>query len=78
MKYIDQWLSGLGLEHVIPLLKEHNITTPKKLASLSLRDMYEVIGVENAEDRKKLYYLIQRLQTVIHILLNHNQIIKHH
>jgi len=26
--------------------------------------MYEVVGVEDAEDRKKLYFLIQRLQTV--------------
>jgi hypothetical protein len=42
MRYIDQWLSGLGLDHVIPLLQAHGITTPKKLALLSLRDIYEV------------------------------------
>ena len=86
MKYIDQWLSGLGLEYIIPKLYENGITTPKKLALLTLRDMYEVgkcvsvlrkshlflfdsllntVGVEDAEDRKKLYYLIQRLQKVI-------------
>lgn len=65
MRYIDQWLSGLGLEYIIPKLKENGITTPKKLAQLTLRDMYEVVGVEDAEDRKKLYYLIQRLQTIL-------------
>ena len=42
MSYIDQWLTGLGLEYVIPKLKEQGITTPKKLATLSLREMYEV------------------------------------
>ena len=42
MRYIDSWLSGLGLEYIIPKLKANGITTPKKLAMLSLRDMYEV------------------------------------
>jgi len=65
MRYIDQWLSGLGLDHIIPLLQEHGITTPNKLAQLSLREMYEVVGVNDAEDRKKLYFLIQRLQSIL-------------
>lgn len=64
MRYIDSWLAGLGLDYIIPKLKANGITTPKKLALLSLRDMYEVVGVEDAEDRKKLYFLIQRLQAV--------------
>ena len=42
MRYIDKWLSGLGLDYIIPKLVENGITTPKKLAQLSLRDMYEV------------------------------------
>jgi predicted flap endonuclease-1-like 5' DNA nuclease len=42
MKYIDKWLSGLGLEYIIPKLEENGITTPKKLAQLTLRDMFEV------------------------------------
>ena len=89
MRYIDSWLTGLGLEYIIPKLKANGITTPKKLAQLTLRDMYEVgkqhkyvmlgtpfehnlflldfhaVGVEDTEDRKKLYFLIQRLHTVI-------------
>ena len=64
MKYIDSWLMGLGLEYIIPKLEAHGLTTPKKLALLSLRDIYEVVGVEDAEDRKKLYFLIQRLKSV--------------
>lgn len=65
MRYIDSWLTGLGLEYIIPKLKANGITTPKKLALLTLRDMYEVVGVEDAEDRKKLYFLIQRLHTIL-------------
>jgi hypothetical protein len=42
MRYIETWLTGLGLEYVIPKLKCQGITTPKKLATLSLRDIYEV------------------------------------
>lgn len=34
--------SPIGLEHIIPMLTEQGITTPKKLAQLSLRDMYEI------------------------------------
>lgn len=93
MRYIDSWLTGLGLDYIIPKLKANGITTPKKLAQLTLRDMYEVgestrlpfvvfsipyqfykfccaVGVEDTEDRKKLYFLIQRLHTVqcIHTL----------
>jgi hypothetical protein len=42
MKYIDSWLKGLGLEYIIPKLKANGITTPKKLAMLTLRDMFDV------------------------------------
>lgn len=48
MRYIDSWLSGLGLEYIIPKLKANGITTPKKLAMLSLRDMYEVGKLNHA------------------------------
>lgn len=90
MRYIDTWLNGLGLDYIIPKLRDHGITTPKQLATLSLREIYEVgmftlydtckglfvefysctksftvlVGVEDSDDRKKLYFLIQRLQTV--------------
>lgn len=42
MRYIETWLTGLGLDYIIPKLKAQGITTPKKLAALSLRDIYEV------------------------------------
>ncbi len=32
----------IGLEYILPNLKENGITNPKKLAQLSLRDMYEI------------------------------------
>lgn len=67
MKYIDKWLENLGLEYIIPKLEKCGINTPKKLAKLSLKDMYELVGIEDPEHRKKLYYLIQRLQQVYYI-----------
>jgi hypothetical protein len=39
MKYIESWLTGLGLESIIPKLEQNGITTPKKLAALTLKDM---------------------------------------
>lgn len=42
MQFIEQWLSGLGLDYIIPKLKDNGITTPKKLSALSLKDMYEI------------------------------------
>lgn len=42
MRYIDTWLSGLGLDYIVPKLKANGITTPKKLATLTLREIYEV------------------------------------
>jgi predicted aldo/keto reductase-like oxidoreductase len=42
MRYIDTWLNGLGLDYIIPKLRDHGITTPKQLATLSLREIYEV------------------------------------
>eukprot|EP01042_Synura_sphagnicola_P032592 gene32592-41915_t len=65
MRYIETWLTGLGLEYIIPKLKAQGITTPKKLAALSLRDIYEVVGVEDTDDRKKLYFLIRRLKSIL-------------
>ena len=41
MKYIDSWLQGLGLDYVTPKLKAHGVTTPKRLAQLTLRDMFD-------------------------------------
>jgi len=42
MKYIESWLTGLGLESIIGKLEANGINTPKKLAALSLRDMYVI------------------------------------
>ena len=64
MKYIDSWLSGLGLQYLIPKLQASNVTTPKRLAQLSAKDIYEVVG-DNEEDRRKISFLIQRLQNIL-------------
>jgi hypothetical protein len=57
MKYIESWLKGLGLEDIIPKLESNGITTPKKLAALSLKDMYEVGKCGNYECLTALFEL---------------------
>jgi hypothetical protein len=57
MRYIDKWLTGLGLDYIIPKLLENGITTPKKLAQLSLRDMYEV-GKLNFSPQNMSYIIL--------------------
>ena len=69
MRYIDSWLSGLGLEYIIPKLKANGITTPKKLAMLTLRDMYEVGKLTGAwfqQDRVMFEFLFQYYVTKYH------------
>ena len=69
MRYIDSWLSGLGLEYIIPKLKANGITTPKKLAMLTLRDMYEVgklLGAWFQRDRVIFEFLFQYHVTNYH------------
>ena len=42
MQFIEQWLSGLELDYIVPKLKENGVTTPKRLAGLTPKDMLEL------------------------------------
>jgi len=61
MGLVTTWLSGIGLSHAIPAFKAAGIVTPAALAELDLA-FYEALGVEDPADRRKLFYLVQRIK----------------
>mmetsp|Transcript_27178 Transcript_27178/g.41330 ORF Transcript_27178/g.41330 Transcript_27178/m.41330 type:complete len:132 (-) Transcript_27178:67-462(-) len=61
MGLVSTWLSGIGLSHAIPAFKAAGIVTPAALAELDLAH-YEALGVKDPTDRRKLFYLVQRIK----------------
>lgn len=61
MGLVSTWLSGIGLSHAIPTFKAAGIVTPAALAELDLAH-YEALGVKDPTDRRKLFYLVQRIK----------------
>lgn len=61
MGLVSTWLSGIGLSHAIPSFKAAGIVTPAALAELDLAH-YEALGVKDPTDRRKLFYLVQRIK----------------
>ena len=64
MTLVATWLSGIGLSHVIPSFKAAGIVSPKDLAELDLA-YYEALGVTEPGDRRKLFYLVQRIKMAV-------------
>jgi hypothetical protein len=64
MGLIATWLSGIGLAHCIPSFKAAGIVSPKDLAELDLAH-YEALGVSEPADRRKLFYLVQRIKMAV-------------
>ncbi|KAG5192567.1 hypothetical protein JKP88DRAFT_138748, partial [Tribonema minus] len=64
MVLVETWLSGIGLGYAIPTFKAQGVIVPEKLSRLSL-DEFEGLGVTNTEDRKKLFYLVQRVRLAV-------------
>ena len=58
---VFEWLERIGLGYAIPYFKEKNITSPKALTSLTIKD-YEDLHVSDLSDRKRLYELVQRVR----------------
>jgi len=61
MGLVSTWLSGIGLSHAIPAFQAAGIVTPAALAELDLAH-YEALGVKDPTDRRKLFYLVQRIK----------------
>lgn len=61
---VNNWLHNVGLNHVVPTFESHGISNANDLVKLKLAD-YVSLGVVDSDDRKKLYYLIQRIKMEI-------------
>lgn len=58
---VATWLTGIGLEYAVPSFEAAGIVTPAALAELSIAH-FEALGISQAEDRRKLFYLVQRIK----------------
>ena len=61
MGLVSTWLNGIGLGHAIATFKAAGIVTPSALAELDISH-YEALGVSDPADRRKLFYLVQRIK----------------
>jgi len=64
MGLVTTWLKGIGLTHAVQSFRNAGINTPGALAKLEL-GQYEDLGVVDATDRKKLFYLVQRIKMAV-------------
>lgn len=64
MGLVSTWLTGIGLGHAVSTFKAAGIVTPSDLADLQV-DHYGALGVTEAADRKKLFYLVQRIKMAV-------------
>ena len=61
---VSNWLTDVGLTHVIPQFESQGISNVNDLVKLKYQD-YPSLGVIESDDRKTLYYLIQRIKIEI-------------
>ena len=64
MGLVSTWLAGIGLSHAVPNFRAAGIVSPSDLAELELTH-YEALGVSAPGDRKKLFYLVQRIKMAV-------------
>jgi len=58
---VGRWLEGIGLDYAVGSFQAAGITTPAALAELEV-EFFSALGVESAEDRRKLFFLVQRIK----------------
>ncbi|GKY96424.1 hypothetical protein MPSEU_000601900 [Mayamaea pseudoterrestris] len=61
MKLVETWLQGIGLHAHIGTFEAAGITTPSALAELDVSH-FEALGIQNADNRRKLFFLVQRIK----------------
>jgi len=61
---VNSWLQGIGLADAIPKFQAAGITSPSALAELDVA-FFEGLGVEKASDRRKLFFLVQRIKMAV-------------
>ena len=63
-RLVEGWLQGIGLGYAVSSFKDHHLLTPEDLSQLQLED-FEALGVVDLADRKKLFYLTQRVRLAV-------------
>ena len=62
---VQTWLAAIGLSpQIVETFDAAGIVNPKDLAELEVCH-YPALGVKNAADRKKLFYLVQRVKMAV-------------
>ena len=61
MGLVATWLNGIGLRSVVPTFEAAGIVSPAHLADLDV-SYFESLGVTDPDDRRKLFYLVQRIK----------------
>eukprot|EP00752_Nemacystus_decipiens_P001350 g1339.t1 len=61
---VDSWLNGIGLGYAVPIFAGQGINSPDMLSELDVVDFPE-LGISDQNDRKKLFYLIQRVKLAL-------------
>ncbi|CAM9245003.1 unnamed protein product [Ectocarpus sp. 13 AM-2016] len=61
---VDSWLNGIGLGYAVPIFAGQGIDSPDMLSELDVVDFPE-LGISDQNDRKKLFYLIQRVKLAL-------------
>jgi len=64
MGLVSTWLTGIGLSSAVPTFHAAGITTPSALAELDVNH-FEALGISDPNDRRKLFYLVQRIKMVV-------------
>mmetsp|Transcript_28287 Transcript_28287/g.68815 ORF Transcript_28287/g.68815 Transcript_28287/m.68815 type:complete len:734 (+) Transcript_28287:93-2294(+) len=64
MGLVATWLTGIGLSSAVPTFHAAGITTPSALAELDVNH-FEALGVSDPNDRRKLFYLVQRIKMAV-------------
>ncbi|GAX26272.1 kinesin family member 2/24 [Fistulifera solaris] len=61
MGLVATWLNGIGLSYAVPTFHAAGIDNPAALAQLDVSH-FEALGVKDGEDRRKLFFLVQRIK----------------
>lgn len=71
MGLVSTWLNGIGLRSVVPTFEAAGIVSPSHLADLDV-SYFESLGVTDPDDRRKLFYLVQRIKLAVNNKKDYN------
>jgi Kinesin motor domain/SAM domain (Sterile alpha motif) len=61
MMLVGKWLKGIGLDYAVPTFEAAGIVTAEALSELDPTH-FESLGVTSPDDRRKLFFLVQRVK----------------